>query len=45
MEKFLITGGCGFIGSWLAEELIEQNKKVIVIDDLSTGSIKNISCI
>jgi len=42
MEKFLITGGCGFIGSWLAEELIRQNKKVIVIDDLSTGSIKNV---
>ncbi|MCM8785112.1 MAG: GDP-mannose 4,6-dehydratase [Candidatus Omnitrophica bacterium] len=45
MEKFLITGGCGFIGSFLAEELINQNKKVVVIDDLSTGSIKNISCI
>ncbi|MCX7917554.1 MAG: GDP-mannose 4,6-dehydratase [bacterium] len=43
MEKFLITGGCGFIGSWLAEELIRQNKKVIIIDDLSTGNIKNIS--
>jgi UDP-glucose 4-epimerase len=43
MEKFLITGGCGFIGSWLAEELIKQNKKVIVIDDLSTGSLKNVS--
>lgn len=45
MEKFLITGGCGFIGSHLVEELIKQNKKVIVIDDLSTGSIKNIAYI
>ncbi|MCM8804624.1 MAG: GDP-mannose 4,6-dehydratase [Candidatus Omnitrophica bacterium] len=42
MEKFLITGGCGFIGSYLAEELIKKNKKVIVIDDLSTGSIRNV---
>lgn len=42
MEKFLITGGCGFIGSYLVDELIKQNKKVIVIDDLSTGSLKNV---
>ncbi len=42
MEKFLITGGCGFIGSHLAEELIKKNKKVIIIDDLSTGNLKNI---
>lgn len=42
MERFLITGGCGFIGSYLCEELIKQNKNVIVIDDLSTGSLKNI---
>lgn len=42
MERFLITGGCGFIGSHLCEELIKRNKKVFVIDDLSTGSIRNI---
>ncbi|MCM8771633.1 MAG: GDP-mannose 4,6-dehydratase [Candidatus Omnitrophica bacterium] len=43
MERFLITGGCGFIGSHLAEELINQGKTVFVIDDLSTGRLKNIS--
>ncbi|MCM8817968.1 MAG: GDP-mannose 4,6-dehydratase [Candidatus Omnitrophica bacterium] len=43
MDNFLITGGCGFIGSYLAEELVKQNKKVFVIDDLSTGSLKNLS--
>ncbi|MGC8977385.1 MAG: GDP-mannose 4,6-dehydratase [Candidatus Ratteibacteria bacterium] len=42
MDKFLITGGCGFIGSYLAEELLRNKKKVIVIDDLSTGRIKNV---
>jgi len=45
MEKFLITGGCGFIGSHLAEKLIKKNKKVIIIDDLSTGNLRNISYI
>jgi len=43
--KFLITGGCGFIGSHLAEELLLQGNKVEVIDDLSTGSIDNVSSI
>jgi UDP-glucose 4-epimerase len=38
----LITGGAGFIGSYLAEYLLKQNEKVYVIDDLSTGSIGNI---
>jgi UDP-glucose 4-epimerase len=41
--KFLITGGCGFIGSNLAEELLKQGHSVTVIDNLSTGNIKNIS--
>lgn len=40
--KHLITGGAGFIGSHLAEFLLEQGHEVSVIDDLSTGSIKNI---
>jgi UDP-glucose 4-epimerase len=42
MRKVLITGGAGFIGSHLAEALLEQGDKVQVIDDLSTGSIQNI---
>ena len=40
--RALITGGAGFVGSHLAEKLIEQNHSVHVIDDLSTGSIENI---
>ena len=40
--RYLITGGAGFIGSHLAEELLRQGHEVSVIDDLSTGSINNI---
>jgi UDP-glucose 4-epimerase len=41
--KALITGGAGFIGSHLAERLLQCGHEVGVIDNLSTGSIKNIS--
>jgi len=40
--RALITGGAGFIGSHLAEALLEHGDTVIVIDNLSTGSIDNI---
>ena len=40
--RVLITGGAGFIGSHLAEALLEDHHDVFVIDDLSTGSIENI---
>jgi len=40
--RYLITGGAGFIGSHLAEELLRQGHEVFVVDDLSTGSINNI---
>jgi UDP-glucose 4-epimerase len=40
--RFLITGGAGFIGSHLAEELLARGHAVHVLDDLSTGSIENI---
>ncbi|MBA7560544.1 ADP-L-glycero-D-manno-heptose-6-epimerase [subsurface metagenome] len=40
-KKVVVTGGCGFVGSSLAEELLKDNK-VIIIDDLSTGKITNI---
>ena len=43
--RVLITGGAGFIGSHLAERLLRQGHKVAIIDDLSTGSIDNISSI
>ncbi|MCA9129561.1 MAG: GDP-mannose 4,6-dehydratase [Planctomycetales bacterium] len=38
----LITGGCGFIGSHLADALHADGQEVIVLDDLSTGKIENI---
>ncbi len=40
--RYLITGGAGFIGSHLAEELLRRGHEVLVVDDLSTGSINNI---
>lgn len=40
--RVLITGGAGFIGSHLAEELLDAGHYVHVLDDLSTGSIENI---
>ena len=42
MKKCLITGGCGFIGSHLAEKLIQMGYKVIIFDNLSNGNLKNI---
>jgi UDP-glucose 4-epimerase len=41
--KALITGGAGFIGSHLAERLLDDGHEVIVLDNLSTGSIGNIA--
>lgn len=38
-----ITGGCGFIGSHLAERLLAQGDQVTVLDDLSTGSMDNVA--
>ncbi len=41
--KYLISGGAGFIGSHLAKKLITRGDLVVVLDNLSTGSISNIS--
>jgi len=41
--NFIVTGGCGFIGSNLAERLVNDGHNVIIFDDLSTGSLKNIA--
>lgn len=45
MQRVLITGGAGFIGSHLAEALVTEGKEVFVIDDLSTGSTENIAAL
>lgn len=42
MSKVLITGGAGFIGSNLSKALVDDGNKVVVVDDLSMGQIKNI---
>jgi UDP-glucose 4-epimerase len=41
--RYLITGGAGFIGSHLIESLINRSDQVVVLDNLSTGSSKNLS--
>jgi UDP-glucose 4-epimerase len=40
--RYLITGGVGFIGSHLTERLLEQGERVVLLDNLSTGSMENI---
>ncbi|MDP2729875.1 MAG: SDR family oxidoreductase [Dehalococcoidales bacterium] len=42
MKKVVVTGGAGFIGSHLAEELAGKGYQVVILDDLSTGKMKNI---
>lgn len=40
--RYLITGGAGFIGSHLADALVARGDEVLILDDLSTGSLENI---
>ena len=42
MSHYLVTGGAGFIGSHLAEELARRGQKVRVLDNLSTGKRRNL---
>jgi UDP-glucose 4-epimerase len=41
--KALLTGGAGFVGSHLAEALLDRGHEILVIDDLSTGAMENIT--
>jgi len=41
-QHILVTGGAGFIGSHLVERLLRDGKSVVVIDDLSTGTLENL---
>jgi UDP-glucose 4-epimerase len=43
VPSILITGGAGFIGSHLAEALLDRGHKVTIVDDLSTGRLENIA--
>ncbi|HYB08194.1 MAG TPA: NAD-dependent epimerase/dehydratase family protein [Alphaproteobacteria bacterium] len=42
-RKWLVTGGCGFIGSHLVDALLARGDRVRVLDNLSTGRIENLS--
>ncbi|WP_135078806.1 NAD-dependent epimerase/dehydratase family protein [Terasakiella sp. SH-1] len=42
MAKYLVTGGCGFIGSHLCEALLRGGHSVVVLDNLSTGKRENL---
>ena len=43
MRAFLVTGGAGFIGSHIAEALVRRGDKVRVLDNLSSGSLENLT--
>ena len=43
--KTLVTGGSGFIGSHLVEELVRKKHQVTVVDNLSSGHIKNLKSV
>ena len=43
MSNILVTGGAGYIGSHVVEQLIDSKKKVFIIDNLSTGHRKLIN--
>ncbi len=43
MSNYVVTGGAGFIGSHIVNELVLRDNCVTIIDDLSTGKMENIA--
>lgn len=43
--KSLVTGGCGFIGSYVVEELVSEGARVTVVDNLETGRVENLAAV
>ena len=43
--KFLVTGGAGFIGSHIVESLVNNDDRVSVLDDLSSGRLENLESV
>ena len=43
--RYLITGGAGFIGSHLVEQLVAQGQEVVVLDDFSSGTMDNLAAV
>ena len=41
--KYIVTGGCGFIGSNLVDKLVDLGHEVIIFDNLSSGKVENIN--
>ncbi|MBT8112745.1 MAG: GDP-mannose 4,6-dehydratase, partial [Gammaproteobacteria bacterium] len=42
MNKYLVTGGAGFIGSHTVDQLLEREQRVVVLDNFSSGSRENL---
>ena len=45
MANYLVTGGCGFIGSNIVSQLVQEGESVRVLDDLSTGKQQNLATV
>ena len=45
MDYVCVTGGAGFLGSHLVERLVADGERVVVVDDLSTGNVRNIAAV